>query len=274
MSKVKKQKEMKIKQVKVKPAKKDLNEAIFIDFIADQINDSKQKLDEETEKALYDLKKKTINEIFRIEKLALYNHEKHKMIEDFVKIKMINNEFLKSKLDNSILKSHGKLAETARSLVTRTKSTLDKVTVQGWLEYYWSWDMKAYKLLPLYTVNFVHFMDDSKEIFLLDTPCKLYKGKPVYIVLRGVPFCIPMDFRIVDLAENLKGMEEINKRFVFNRTTLTSYDLYAKFQSLIVFRIFTPPKLTWKNVGLHLLSAGGGALAMWSILSPYLFMGS
>lgn len=133
--------------------------------------------------------------------------------------------------------------------------------------------MKAYKLIRLTTVNFVHFMDDTKEVFLLDHPAKLLKGKPVYICLRGIPFAIPMDFRIVDLAEQLKNMKDIDPRFVFSRATLTSHDLYAKFQSLIVFRIFTPPKLTWKSFGLHLLSMAAGALIMWTFTSPYVFAG-
>lgn len=276
--KAKKQKEIKFKQIKVSKQskqnmRKEVDDAIFIDFIASQIQESKDRLDTETEKALFELKKKTINKIYELQKEALYDDERHRMIEEFVITEMINDEFLKSKLDNSIINSKGKYGDIARSLANKTKSAINKVTTQGWIEYYWDWNMKAYKLIPLTTVNFVHFMDDTKEVFLLDHPAKLLKGKPVYICLRGIPFALPMDFRIIDLAEQLKKMKEINPRFVFSRANLTSHDLYAKFQSLIVFRIFTPPKLTWKSFALHLASMGIGALIMWTFASPYVFAG-
>ena len=267
----KKSKELKIKRVKVQ--KQELEEAIYIDFMTSQIAESKAKLDEETENAMYELKKRTINKIFELEKEAMYDDERHKKIEEYVIAEMLLDPVLQPKLDNLILNGKGRYAEIARSLVEKQKNAVNRVTTQGYIEYYWDWNMKACKEIRLTTVNFVHFMDDTKEIFLLDHPAKLKNGKPVYICLRGIPFAIPMDFRIIDLAEQLKGMRDINPRFVFSRATLTSHDLYAKFQSLIVFRIFTPPKLTWKGFGLHLLSMGAGALVMWTFTSPYIFAG-
>ena len=268
-----KAKELQIKDVKVskRTAKNEINEAIYIDFLASQIQENREKISEETEKALFDLRKKTINHIFELEKESMYDDERHKRIEDFVINEMLNDEYLKSKLDNSILNGKGKYGKIAHTLVSKTKDKFDEQTTQGYIEYYWDWNMKAYKLIKLTSVPTVYFMDDTHEVFLLDHPAKLLRGKPVYICLRSIPFALPMDFRIMDLAKELKNLKKINPRFVFSRATLTSFDIYNKFQSLIVFRIFTPPKLTWKSLMFNALSMGIGALIMWTFTSPYIF---
>lgn len=270
-----KSKELNIKQIKVskKSMKREVNEAIYVDFMASQIQENRERLSNETEKALYELRKKTIDKIYQLQKESMYDDERHRKIEEFVISEMISDPFLKSKLDNSILNKGGKYGKIAESLVSKTRDKLDDQTTQGYIEYYWDWNMKAYKLLKLSSVPTVYFMDDTHEVFLLDHPAKLLRGKPVYICMRSIPFAIPMDFRIIDLAKNLKDMKRINPRFVFSRATLTSFDLYNKFQSLIVFRIFTPPKLTWKSVVTHAFSICLGALLMWTFTSPYIFSG-
>ena len=253
-----------------KRIEKKIDKKIFEKIVRDQMLTAADKLDFETKEALRDVKEKTTEKIFEIQSTVMPDEDKYRLIKEFVYSTIDENEFLKDRLEDNILNQRKDSTELARSVASRAREALEKVTIQGWVEYYWNWDMKAYKLIPLTIVNTVWFSEDTQEVFLLDTPAKLLRGKPVFMVLRGIPFAMPMDFRVQDLANSLNGMYKIDKRFVFGRNHLSSWDLYSKLNSLIIDRIFKPNKLTLKSVFGYVVSFLFGLLVMWSFVSPYL----
>lgn len=253
----------------IKKKENQINDIVVIDLVKDQIIQARNQLDKETLNALRDLKTKTIGEIYRILKTVIRDEDRYRKIKNFVLNEIKSDKFLSSKIDDSILNKHFSL-DLSNTVKERAKELIGKVSVQGWLEYYWDWDLKAYKLIPMAHVNTIYFLEDTKELFLLDEPTKLFKGKPVFTVIRGIPFAIPLEFRIVELTDEINKIKELDKRFVFGRAHLSTWDLYAKFKSIIVDRIFKPNKLTLKNMLGYFLAFIFGCMTVYIILSPYL----
>ncbi|HEC92883.1 MAG TPA: hypothetical protein ENI51_07845 [Candidatus Atribacteria bacterium] len=252
-------------------AKNNKKIGIITKIAKEEIRNKKKELNEELINELKKLRKEVTDYISDILKKPMLNKEKAEAIAKFTKQKISENSLLKNKIVDEIINSKATPIEIRQALEQKTKEIVGKVAIQGWLEYYWDWDLKAYKLIPLPKVDPVCILKDTKEIFLLDQPTKLLKGKPVFMVLRGIPFAIPMDFNIKELFNTINELKEIDKRFIFGRTGLSSWDLYAKLKSPITDRIFKMKRITLGSILSHVLALVMGLMIMYILLSPYLF---
>ena len=260
---------------------KEINDMVFLDLVHEQIVNAKAKLDKDTFDELRKFKEQTIMKVYELQKRVMTNNERYRLTKEFVHDELRKDELLKNKLENELLNKH--VDKKIKQLVKKeAKEKILRRKTKGWLRYYWHWEMKEYKRIPLKVVPQIYVSKELQELFLLDIPGSMYKGKPEFILLRGIPFALPMEFRIEDLNEafcemsNIKpplGNKGIKPELVFGRAGLSSLDLFNKYDSIKTKTVYKFKISKAKTGAFGILCFLMGCLITWSIVSPQIFTG-
>lgn len=203
-----------------------------------------------------------------------------KKVEAFAKREMERNRVLQQRLQMQSKKSPAKV----KTMKDRARQNLRKIEA-AYIEYYQDINSKVYSWIPLHSTPALIINRKKQEVFLLDHPTKFLNGKPVYIFIRGIPFSIPMEFRIDELHEQ---MEEMNNNEMkdtmpdlpnlpkhltptFGRIYLNSMDCYALYTSVQCQLLLGNRRSKLKSFAVHAFSFLLGVLTLYLFVSPYLW---
>lgn len=145
----------------------------------------------------------------------------------------------------------------------------------GFVLYIWNPDTLSGKLKPLSHIGSIIRINKA-ESFFLGNPSLVIDGKPLFILVRGIPYSIEVILR--DLREYMieRGFDEddVNSKLPENNTFLTdkgytSSDIDAKCNSLITARIFKLHRVSVQYIVLLLLLMLCTSLITFMITSTY-----
>ncbi len=246
------------------------------------------KSNEEFEQSQDDLQaeKQTIAELTQIKKEVLkLNKEKKdltpedriEILQDYAIKKVKDSIILQKQLEQDTIKyKHQKRTakNIDRSAIQKAKQQIRKVEI-GYIEYYWDPKSKVYNWVPLHQIRPIITNPKKQELFLLDEPAKFINGKPVFILIKNIPFAIPMDFFIEDLYEKMAKMPNLPKdkedKPHYGRADLSSTDLYAKYTSVKTIMLFGIKRSIIQSFAIYLFCFVLGMMTLYIVLSPYLF---
>lgn len=237
-----------------------------------------------TNKAIAELKqiKKETLELNKNQKRKdLTKNERLKILQDYAIKKVKANQILEEMLEKATkeYKQKRRLAKTVnadKTAIQKAKQQIRKVEV-GYIEYYLDAKSKVYNWIPLHKIPPIIINPKKRELFLMDEAAKFINGKSVFILIKGLPFSIPMEFFIDDLYEKMEKMPNLPKDDkgipLFGRAHLSSTDLFAKYTSTKTIMLFGIKRSVLQSIAGYILSFIIGMMTLYIIISPYLFLG-
>jgi len=236
-----------------------------------------------TEKVIAELKKikeEVLGKSKDKNKTDLTPEEKFNLLQNFAIQKVKDNKILQTKIEKEV-EAYKKNKNLEKRNANKNKSTIDKAKQQirkvivAYIEYYSDVKSKVYNWIELTKKPPLIVNAKLREVFLMDSPAKFLNGKPVYILIHGIPFSIPMDFFYKDLYMNMENMPELDKdnkgKPIFGRAYLSSIDLYAIFTSIKTILLFGIKRSILKSIFAYVVCFLLGMMTLYIFLSPYLF---
>ena len=213
-------------------------------------------------------------------KTDLTDEERIKILIYSLKQKVKDNAILQAKIENDRqeYKAKRKLKPTKeekdKTAIDKAKQQIRKV-IKGYIEYFEDPKAKVYNWIEMTNTPPIITNPRRRELFLMDHPCKFLNGKPVYILIKGIPFCIPMEFYIDNLYKemenSLKLWQGAGDPPVFGRSYLSSMDVYAIFTSIKTIMLFGIKRSIIYTIAMLVFFFLLGMMTLYIIISPYLF---
>lgn len=153
---------------------------------------------------------------------------------------------------------------TMTDIKRKAKEKLDtSLTVAGYVLYFWNTDKLNAQLKTLPYVANPLTIKSTQEDFLLGEPAFMLGDKPVFIVLRGIPYSIELeliksDDREVEIDGQLYKLKELD---------YTPSQIYAKTKSLYHHIFFKSKRLTLTDKVIFILS-----IVLTALLTSIIFM--
>lgn len=104
----------------------------------------------------------------------------------------------------------------------KAKELLEQnIKTKGVILYVWNKDFMSAKLLGITEINPVVHIRNTKELYLIQNPIFVIDGKPIFMVVRGIPY-------------SLEIILNVNKsqHFFFELKGYTSTEVHAKIKSI------------------------------------------
>lgn len=106
--------------------------------------------------------------------------------------------------------------------MNKAKELLEQnIKTKGVILYVWNKDFMSAKLLGITEINPVVHIRNTKELYLIENPIFVIDGKPIFMVIRGIPY-------------SLEIILNVNKsqHFFFELKGYTSTEIHAKIKSI------------------------------------------
>lgn len=167
-----------------------------------------------------------------------------------------------------------------KRIQTKLKNSLNNfMSFSGFVLYVWNERNLNCRLIPLPRIS-NELRVNKSETFFLGQPSLVIDGKPLFIVVRGIPYSIKVELRnLVDLLKEYNFDDDILKKNlpdnVFNNPTLlvqegyTSNDIDTYNNSLVANRIFRLQRLSPQTIILMCLLMLCSCLITFMLVSTY-----
>lgn len=130
-----------------------------------------------------------------------------------------------------------------QDLKNKVKHKVDSsIVYNGYVLYIWNPEKLQGKLHPLTEVKSTLTIRSTAETFELGKPALFLEGKPLFIVIRGIPYSIELDITNDETRKILK------------EKGYSPSEIDAKINSIYVNRIFRAKRLTTLDWILYILS--------------------
>ncbi|HEC92910.1 MAG TPA: hypothetical protein ENI51_07980 [Candidatus Atribacteria bacterium] len=123
----------------------------------------------------------------------------------------------------------------------------------GYVLYCYNPQNLNFKLIPLPRLQSTLRIKNTGEVFNLGKPSMYLEGKPLFIVVREIPFSIDLELDKNRLYEKGYSASEID----------------AKIHSIYTQRIFRPPRITFQAVILIILTILTSCLITYMLTAMY-----
>jgi len=174
---------------------------------------------------------------------------------------------------NPKLENSKQAQKFAGKLTHRVKDFLS--IAEGFVLYVWNERNLNCKLVPLPKIRSVLRVNQD-ETFEIGKPSLVIDGKPLFIVVRGIPYSITVELRDIALfLRELKFNEsEIKEKIPVDTTMLvqegySASEIDAKIHSVYTQRMFRAPRFTMQNVIIVLLTIVSSCMITYMITSMY-----
>ena len=213
---------------------RDFNRSYFEKFTKNTLNEARLRLNDEVVNALRDIKTRTFEKIYELQKRPMRDEEKDTLTKDFLQSEIKKDPILKDYLDDGLINAdfiamHGNLL---KNKAQKTLNFFKKNIIKAYLLYNDDINNPIFTLIPIQFKNEIYITKDTKELFLLDKTIGTYLGAPLYYVVHGIPFSMEMEHGIEQLESEFEGVSNSDKRFVIKRKGFTPGDIEKKFKSI------------------------------------------
>lgn len=128
-------------------------------------------------------------------------------------------------------------------LSDNVKETLERTDIyQAYVFYIWNAQNRNIKIIPLPNMNPLMDLVKMREIYLLHRPALFIDNKPIYIIVKNIPFSFELQF--ID-KENLEGLLKLK--------IPSATEVRAILKSIYVISIFGKPLFTMKHALIIIL---------------------
>jgi len=104
----------------------------------------------------------------------------------------------------------------------RAKQILEQnIKTKGVILYVWNKDFMSAKLLGITEINPVVHIRNTKELYLIENPIFIIDGKPIFMVVRGIPYTLEIILNV-----------NKSQHFFFELKGYTSTEVHAKIKSI------------------------------------------
>jgi len=189
--------------------------------------------------------------------------------------------------------------EKIKDWYIKKESELKGIRQSGYLMYFY--DVKNFETVTLESLDVIYTHEQTKELFLLDTPTFYEKGQPVFVVLRGFPISVQFEFKtrklinqslielekalqeteigkidansdkiIQALSKRNKAIDSMDKDVIAIEPECSSYDLMSKLDSVYIDKIFSKKKLDKKYYVITFAMFLLGCAMSWMLCKIYL----
>lgn len=183
-----------------------------------------------------------------------------------------------------------------KNLKEKIDSSLKKfLSFAGYVLYIYNRESMNCKLIPLPKIEPVLRIRNTGEVFQLGTTSLFLLGKPLFVVLRGVPYALEfklttvkdyfvnflnvfseddekvLKMKGIDLTKLIEGLEKIedkDKTFLVLRN-YSSDEIDAKIHSVYTQRVFRPPKLSVQSIVMIVLFVITSCIITYMVASMY-----
>lgn len=153
---------------------------------------------------------------------------------------------------------------TLQDLKRKAKEKLDtSLTTAGYILYFWNTDKLNAQLKTLPYVANPLTIKSTQEVFLLGEPAFMLGDKPVFIILRGIPYSIELEL----IKSDDREIEIDGINYKLKELEYTPSQIYAKTKSLYHEIFFKSKRLTLTDKVIFILS-----ILLTALLTSVIFM--
>lgn len=139
----------------------------------------------------------------------------------------IQENIIKKEIDNNIKTTNLQIQsinidDFPNEQMKQAKELLEQnIKSKGVVLYVWNKDFMSAKLLGITEINPILHIRNTKELYLIENPIFVIDGKPIFMVIRGIPY-------------SLEIILNVNKsqHFFFELKGYTSTEIHAKIKSI------------------------------------------
>lgn len=142
--------------------------------------------------------------------------------------------------------------ENIKQLGSKIKhKTKESIAFMGYVLYFWNTDKLQAKLHPLPEIPPTIRIKSTGEKFELGKPAFFIDGKPLFVLLRGIPFSIEIEIKNSKYKIKNENGEKIP---IIENKGYSANEIDAKLNSIYVNRIFRAKSLTTTHIIIFILS--------------------
>lgn len=142
-------------------------------------------------------------------------------------IEMIQTEIIEKEIKNNIKTSNLMIQEIeidnfSEVQKAKAKEILEQnIKTKGVILYVWNKDFMSAKLLGITEINPVVHIRNTKELYLIENPIFVIDGKPIFMVIRGIPYTLEIILNV-----------NKSQHFFFQLKGYTATEVHAKIKSI------------------------------------------
>lgn len=142
-------------------------------------------------------------------------------------IEMIQKDIITKEIENNIKTSNLMIQEIeidnfSEVHLSKAKEILEQnIKTKGVILYVWNKDFMSAKLLGITEINPVVHIRNTKELYLIENPIFVIDGKPIFMVIRGIPYTLEIILNV-----------NKSQHFFFQLKGYTATEVHAKIKSI------------------------------------------
>jgi len=141
---------------------------------------------------------------------------------DIVQMEIVKKEIDKNVKTTNLMIQEIEIDNFPEIYMNKAKELLEQnIKTKGVILYVWNKDFMSAKLLGITEINPVVHIRNTKELYLIQNPIFVIDGKPIFMVIRGIPY-------------SLEIILNVNKSqyFFFELKGYTATEVHAKIKSI------------------------------------------
>jgi len=142
-------------------------------------------------------------------------------------IELIQTDIITKEIKNNIKTTNLMIQEIeidnfSEVHLAKAKEILEQnIKTKGVILYVWNKDFMSAKLLGITEINPVLHIRNTKELYLVENPIFVIDGKPIFMVIRGIPYTLEIILNV-----------NKSQHFFFELKGYTATEVHAKIKSI------------------------------------------